>query len=511
MRKPSILIVQFICLAGCVHPPFDDLSQRYRAAQPESDPRQIVSVFDGCGDQRRGALFMPADDWLCTLTPSLALVGAMTRDIEQKVIDQTLPETVPAILHHTRVADRRLCEVARQPPAYAGIIRGYTDGGNPPAPYYQPAWFPVPLHDRAPEPPADATCPASPGDQHLCIFGQLALQPEPAPVVVVAPGLFDSQRQGYVQRAGAALFASGFGALLVDMRDHGHTFRAQPWAHATLGRLEGADLLAIGRRLRSIGACAAHAEGHGVGLLGFSAGGLAAIHAYVLDATASRAGHEAVFTSGAMAMSPLLDPSDAIGRLDELSDDGDPPSCSILTMLSVLGPESGSRCLAEGSIGHLFHGLVQRRFSTLRAADLLRADLATAGVAGYFEHGLRRIVPYPHLPPAEIVRWTDPVRLADRLAGVDPSGGLERLYILSSADDPVVGVEGIDTLVERVGLAGCAGASGGAPVCPLRVRFGGHASFSVISPSAIRRLLATGFVDERGVDRRMGATRRATR
>lgn len=483
MRRLGLLTV-FLLTTQCVKAPVVVTAPDRGAASDH--PADIVAVFNGCGTDANGARFMPRDSWLCALTPSLALVGAMMRDVEQKLIDQQVPDTLPPIIRHTRMLDERLCAVARQPDAYAEIVRSYADGGNPPHPYYQPAWLPVALQ---PDDPAssEAKCPTTADSGHLCLFGQLALQPEPAPVVIVAPGLFDSQRQDYVQRAGAALFAQGYGVLLLDMRDHGHTLRTQPWAHATLGLFEGHDLLAAGRRLTQTPGCAKHAADKGVGLLGFSAGGLATIHAYALDLESG----SPVFSAGAVALSPLLDPRGAVESMEALGDDGEPAACSIFTMLSVFGPDSGSRCLAEGSIRHLFMALVRRRFASLAAAQVFGPTLPGAPqVTAYFDAALRAKAPYPGHGPEDIVGWTDPDRLAQRLGALRPTRGGGKLHILSSVDDPVVGHAGMRTLVDRLGGEGCIDDPSAAPVCPLLVQSGGHASFSVISPGRIRALLA---------------------
>lgn len=95
------------------------------------------------------------------------------------------------------------------------------------------------------------------------------------PIVILVHGLYDSKFSGYIRVAAEGLVRSGFGVLAPDMRWHG-CLLSRDWP-STLGIEEGRDLLAWARWLHRT------RPGHPVGLLGFSLGGLDALHAAAVE------------------------------------------------------------------------------------------------------------------------------------------------------------------------------------------------------------------------------------
>ncbi|MFY9552739.1 MAG: alpha/beta fold hydrolase [Thermoanaerobaculia bacterium] len=122
------------------------------------------------------------------------------------------------------------------------------------------------------------------------------------PIVLVVHGLFDSKNTKYVQVTGDLMRSQGFGVVIPDMRGHGCLLSRQ-WL-PTLGIEEGPDLLAWGRWL------AKKYPGHPIGLVGFSLGGLSALHAI------GQPEAESVFTAGAVAVCPAADLPRVVQHLD---------------------------------------------------------------------------------------------------------------------------------------------------------------------------------------------------
>ena len=109
--------------------------------------------------------------------------------------------------------------------------------------------------------------------------------------VVVVHGLYDSKHSRYVRLSAEALAAGGFGVLVPDMRWHGCLLADSLPA---LGLEEGPDLAAWSGWLR------AQRPESPVGLLGFSLGSLAVIHALAADGGAFRAGGIAISPPAAL-------------------------------------------------------------------------------------------------------------------------------------------------------------------------------------------------------------------
>jgi predicted alpha/beta-fold hydrolase len=106
----------------------------------------------------------------------------------------------------------------------------------------------------------------------------------------VVHGLFDSKLSRYVWITADLLRREGFGVLAPDMRWHG-CLLARAWL-PTLGIREGGDLVAWAAWLRR------EHPGHPIGLVGFSLGGLAVLHALGEPEAAG------VLDAGVIAVSP---------------------------------------------------------------------------------------------------------------------------------------------------------------------------------------------------------------
>lgn len=129
--------------------------------------------------------------------------------------------------------------------------------------------------------------------------------PEPGrPVVIVVHGLYDSKHTRYVRVTAEALAAAGFGVLAPDMRWHG-CLLSREWL-PMLGVEEGRDLVAWAQWL------AERHPGSAVGLVGFSLGGLAVVHA------AGGSGGETL-TAGSVAVSPPAALGRTLDRFDARS------------------------------------------------------------------------------------------------------------------------------------------------------------------------------------------------
>ncbi|MBI4362949.1 MAG: alpha/beta fold hydrolase [Euryarchaeota archaeon] len=98
------------------------------------------------------------------------------------------------------------------------------------------------------------------------LSAQMALQPRPAPGLVLVHGLFGCKNQGYIMDSAlAAYFKWGFSVIALDLRSFGKT-RALTDAMSTGGWKEAEDVLAAARHLRE-------ADGvTSVGAMGFSLG-----------------------------------------------------------------------------------------------------------------------------------------------------------------------------------------------------------------------------------------------
>ncbi len=123
-----------------------------------------------------------------------------------------------------------------------------------------------------------------------------------SPIVLVVHGMFDSKNTKYVQVTGELLRGEGFGVVIPDMRWHGCMLERQ-WL-PTLGIEEGPDLVAWGRWLTRA------YQGHPIGLVGFSLGGLSVLHAIGTPEAAD------VFRAGAVVVTPAAALPRAVQHLD---------------------------------------------------------------------------------------------------------------------------------------------------------------------------------------------------
>lgn len=122
------------------------------------------------------------------------------------------------------------------------------------------------------------------------------------PIVFVLHGLYDSRNSRYVRQIAVFLGEQGFGVVVPDLRWHG-CLLSREWLPG-LGLEEARDLLAWSAFIR------AREPGRPVGILGFSVGGLAVIHALAApEATSS-------FSAGGIAVSPPAELARTLSAFD---------------------------------------------------------------------------------------------------------------------------------------------------------------------------------------------------
>lgn len=207
--------------------------------------------------------------------------------------------------------------------------------------------------------------------------------------VIVVHGMYDSKVSLYVRRAGEWLARQGWGVALVDMRWHGRLL-SKDWL-PTLGLQESRDLVAWAGLLRE------RWGGAPVGLLGFSLGALAVIHAL------ARPEAGGAFRLGGAALSPPASLGRALRGLDR----------------EVSLRRSG----LEASILHMFQRLVRRR-------------MAQWGLEARAPRPFGRFLEWlvPRLPeaPGSVAAFLDRADPRARLAA-----SRRPLLVVSSRDDPV--------------------------------------------------------------------------
>lgn len=306
------------CMPGLAVGEIAALANRTDPAAWRADLQQLVDEVNRCP-------VVDFDEQLSPIGAGFVTFGGFASDMAQKRRDQLLgtPErggSVAALCPAN--APAQPCP-ARNPNAELVVesaTLSATEGVPPPAdledfylmnfpePAYTNVWFPVARLPPSNLPAGTCSKAGAPSDDAtLCVFGRVALQQERTrPVILVGHGLFDSSAHHYVRNTGASLFAMGFSVALLDLRDHGNTLRANGLRDtgATFGPREAHDLVAIARQLRDEGTCRA---GH-AGYLGYSGGAAMGVHAYAADA-----GDQ--LDLGVLAVSPLVDPADTIGRL----------------------------------------------------------------------------------------------------------------------------------------------------------------------------------------------------
>lgn len=389
-------------------------------------------------------------------------------------------------------------------------------------PAYRNVWFPVARIPDAPRGAGAFTCDAlgRPGEGGLCVFARVARQADPtAPVVMIAHGLFDSSSHRYVRNAGASLYAMGFAVVLLDLRDHGNTLRANgpDETGTTLGPREGHDVVAIARQLRDPETgCGAR----GVGFVGFSGGGAAGVHAYAVD-------EGDAIDLGVAAVSPLVDPAGTIDRMQRAPsacgltrateiplavDIAVPVAMSVVAGALTTGytsleageptwPERGDAAAIAIGAG-LVAGLITWTldavyddspvpalggrggcFSSAPIANLFRELVAERGAAlgapFHLDHPTLRTYP---LQRSKVTLATLREQAAQLPARVFAAAAHKRarLAIVSAHDDPVVGWSAIARFTTRPDLDRVA-------VFPLT--HGGHTSFASLSPVYARQFL----------------------
>jgi hypothetical protein len=153
--------------------------------------------------------------------------------------------------------------------------------------------------------PGSPDAPAWPAAFHQVLFnsgdgapllGELALQPGPAPGIVVVHG-FNTHGYAMVIRWAAMLYANGYNVLAADQRDYSFEYAAgygSPAWLQTFGWKESEDVLAAGRYL------AAQPGTREIGVVGFSEGGQNTVLALALDASAATR----VFSAGLQFSGP---------------------------------------------------------------------------------------------------------------------------------------------------------------------------------------------------------------
>lgn len=241
------------------------------------------------------------------------------------------------------------------------------------------------------EPPAgfEAVAGLDAGPGRAPLHALLSPPREGRGAVVVVHGMYDSKQSLYVRLAGEWLARQGWGVALVDLRWHGQLL-SERWL-PTLGLEESRDLVAWTDLLR---------ERWGerpLGLLGFSLGALAVIHALARPEAAE------AFRLGGAAFSP----PGSLGR-----------------SLQGLDREVrfGRRGL-EASILQLFQRLLRRRM------ELLGLPAGGPGPFGRFLEWLVRRLPGGPSSVAAFLQAADPL----------PALAASRrpLLVVSSRNDPV--------------------------------------------------------------------------
>jgi len=242
------------------------------------------------------------------------------------------------------------------------------------------------------------------------------------PLVFVLHGLYDSRNSLYVRRTAEALAARGFGVLVPDLRWHG-CLLSEDWLPG-LGVFEAQDLVAWSAHLRrELG------TERPVGLLGFSLGGLAVIHALAREEAPE------AFRAGGVTLSPPA----ALGRL----------------LPRLEGP---SWFADRGLLTLIDRGF--RRYLEKRVKDQnipVPPELAGRPFQAVLRHVGEKLFPAPVGSDA-ILRFTDPVpalRAARR-----------PLLVLTAADDPLFG----STVAAELGAA----AAGQSRVRVIETPHGGH-------------------------------------
>jgi hypothetical protein len=459
----------------------DALTPIGSAADLDRDLAHTLGLYN---DLRHLAVF-PHAKQLRQIGSGLATLGFYAIDVGQSVLDQQSQPWMP-------LAANTLDQCRDAVPADTAEILayGHDDVGNPPDPPMLPLWLPVPSH-LGNYPSKGCGDPRAADNADLCLFGRLALQRQPADLIVVVPGLLHSNAHHYVRLAAAVLYSLGFSVLTLDMRDHGATFRARPDVPSTLGVLEGQDLVAVADLLLDGNRNHCRNQIQKVGILGYSAGASFALRAFVADRARPRA--QWSLGAGVLAVAPILDAADTLARMSALDADGKPAKFFLgSAVMQERGEDSAVNVRATA---YYFMELMRIREETRRHFGP-PYDLP----------------PLARIDPERYVRWCvakygnlerpddvlQPQRLAADFTALAPTAaGAPFAAVIASSDDPVVGSLPRDRLVAALPKSLAFDAAGRLantpPVGVYGARFGGHGAFTILSSPLSRHFLRAYF------------------
>lgn len=393
--------------------------------------------------------------WVVRLIgPGLATLGAQALEIEQTARDQR-PDAA-------RVVDTPVLS----PEVLASAMRMGAE------PRFRPMWVPVRVRgdvEQAVVGPSSVECPVATapatedirsGEAVFCIYTQVALNEitpgePPAPMILVIAGLLQSGDHQYVRTAALDLFARGYSVALVDVREHGGTFHAQPWLPSTLGLLEGFDVLGVARAIATV-PIAPGTKITQFGALGFSAGGLFALNAAANDT-------QGILSVGVLAVSPLLDVPEALARMNGVR------RCFLLDI----------GCINRRAMSFYFMDLLKIRMTALGlpAGNHAIGDIVPAD---YIDGRIRTFPGYADLPDPRnsMTAAMLGTALRTRFEGTNNLA----VAIYTSHDDPVVGDAGAKAVADATDGVDAIGV-----FMPQR---GGHLGLSVVSPAVTRAFMA---------------------
>jgi predicted alpha/beta-fold hydrolase len=258
------------------------------------------------------------------------------------------------------------------------------------------------------------------------------------PIVIVVHGMFDSRHAKYVVETGDFLRRSGFGVLLPDMRWHGCLLGGE-WL-PTLGIEEGRDLVEWAKWLQR------ECPDHPVGLIGFSLGATAVIHAMAQPEA------EELFRAGAIAICPAAALRRTLEKLDAKKFVVDEGFGAVFTKA--------------------FRGYLSKRMKVLK---IHHRD-------GTFAEFLRWLVHQPSIAS----RWRKEDRLVEE---AEPVSALDRvrapLLVMVTGNDPLISVVANEELRQA--------AIQNPSVHVIETAFGGHIGQIGYAPEWFASILETFF------------------
>lgn len=538
-KKQAIAIACVLCalfLSGCpssvfidpakaVKPPFKDMkSGGFSALNYEELHAYKLRILRAYNDPETHVVF-PRSAWFQTLGSGMTMLSAFAKDIGQKVQDQQMPPWMRTIRLTAQPIGDGSCdaaEVGSGPSPY-----GLVDMGNPPEPGYSLIRIPVPREyawggtiEPAMFKGTECEKEGERSDSYVCLYGKLAMQKpkdgKKSNLIILVHGLLDSSDQHYMRDPAAVLFSMGFSVLLLDMRDHGQTYRSDPTAPTTFGLYEANDLVVASQTMRRYRSCAGRIDK--IGLLGFSVGGLTAMRAFIQDRKhPPPSGMPYAFDGGVMALSPPHDISGTLSRIKDVNDQSPVAGWgigrTIDTPLIAADPE-----LVEESLSYALINLFRIRWNALADAGLLpkKGRDERLDPLEYLE--LRTLKAYPNLRKAlsaiqvsepieahaeveKLLAFSSPKNMADEFLHTRVTGVTDRLpylAIVTSKDDFVVGGDGAEKIREAFSeenvLCNFRDGDyvlGSIPVCIYETEVGGHIAFNIISQELARHFLRT--------------------